>query len=77
MLNVNLADAKTRFSELLDRVENGEEIVITRHGRPVARLSALETAKKPIPSMAEFRARMPKLKDSVSESLRKERDEQR
>lgn len=32
-------DAKTRLAELLDRVERGEEIVITRHGRPVARLS--------------------------------------
>jgi prevent-host-death family protein len=77
MLNVNLADAKSRLSELVDRVEKGEEIVITRHGRPVARLSALERPKKPIPSMAEFRARMPKLKESLSESLRKVRDEQR
>jgi antitoxin (DNA-binding transcriptional repressor) of toxin-antitoxin stability system len=32
-------DATTRLGELLDRVERGEEIVITRHGRPVARLS--------------------------------------
>jgi len=31
-------DAKARLSELLDRVERGEQIVITRHGRPVARL---------------------------------------
>jgi prevent-host-death family protein len=31
-------DAKNKFSALLDRVENGEEIVITRHGRVVARL---------------------------------------
>lgn len=77
MLNVNLADAKSRLSELVDRVEKGEEIVITRHGRPVARLLALERPKKPIPSMAEFRARMPKLKESLSESLRKVRDEQR
>ena len=77
MLNVNLADAKSRLSELVDRVEKGEEIVITRHGRPVARLSALERPKKPIPSIAEFRARMPKLKESLSESLRKVRDEQR
>jgi len=30
--------AKTRLSELLDRVERGEQIIITRHGRPVARL---------------------------------------
>jgi len=36
---VGAHDAKTRLAELLDRVERGEEIVITRHGRPVARLS--------------------------------------
>lgn len=31
-------DAKTHFARLLRRVEKGEEIVIARHGRPVARL---------------------------------------
>jgi prevent-host-death family protein len=31
-------DAKTHFSELLERVEAGAEITITRHGTPVARL---------------------------------------
>ena len=31
-------DAKARLSELLDRVARGEQIVITRHGKPVARL---------------------------------------
>jgi prevent-host-death family protein len=31
-------DAKSRLSELLDRVEKGEEIIITRHGKPIARL---------------------------------------
>ena len=36
--SVGAYDAKTHLSELLDRVERGEEIVITRHGRPVARL---------------------------------------
>ena len=35
---VGAYDAKTRFSELLARVETGEEITITRHGTPVARL---------------------------------------
>ena len=32
------ADAKARLSEMLDRVERGEEITITRHGEPVAKL---------------------------------------
>ena len=31
-------EAKTRFGELLDRVAKGEEVVITRHDKPVARL---------------------------------------
>lgn len=35
---VGAYDAKTRFSEILERVVNGEEITITRHGTAVARL---------------------------------------
>jgi prevent-host-death family protein len=38
MDQVAASDAKARLSELLDRVEKGETVVITRHGRPVARL---------------------------------------
>lgn len=36
--SVGAYDAKTHFSELLEKVEAGEEIIITRHGTPVARL---------------------------------------
>ncbi|KQW68642.1 MAG: type II toxin-antitoxin system prevent-host-death family antitoxin [Methylibium sp.] len=35
---VGAFEAKTHLSALLERVERGEEIVITRHGHPVARL---------------------------------------
>ena len=38
MATVTAFEAKTRFGELLERVSNGEEVVITRHDRPVARL---------------------------------------
>jgi prevent-host-death family protein len=38
MTIVGAFEAKTKLSELLDRVEKGEEITITRHGRVVARL---------------------------------------
>lgn len=37
---VNVHEAKTQLSKLLERVESGEEIVIARNGRPVATLSA-------------------------------------
>ena len=35
---VGAYEAKTRFSELLERVESGESLTITRHGTPVAHL---------------------------------------
>ena len=38
MSSVGCYEAKTRLSELIDRVEGGESIVITRHGRAVAKL---------------------------------------
>ena len=38
MNTVTALEAKTRFGNLLDRVARGEEIVITRHDKPVARL---------------------------------------
>ena len=38
MALVTAFEAKTRFGELLERVSRGEEVVITRHDKPVARL---------------------------------------
>jgi len=38
MRTIGAFEAKNRLSELLQTVENGEEVTITRHGRPVARL---------------------------------------
>ncbi|MCB9539271.1 MAG: type II toxin-antitoxin system Phd/YefM family antitoxin [Myxococcales bacterium] len=44
MIQVNIHEAKTQLSRLLARVEAGEEVVIARAGRPVARLSAVTVA---------------------------------
>lgn len=61
MRTVSLADAKTHLSELLNSVEAGEEIVITRHGREVARVSPLGRQKQPLPlqHLATLRGVMP------------------
>lgn len=45
---INLADAKARLSELVDRVEAGDSIDITRRGKPVARLTSIAKRRKPI-----------------------------
>jgi prevent-host-death family protein len=41
MTQVNVHDAKTHFSKLLARVEAGEEVVVARDGKPVAKLVRL------------------------------------
>jgi prevent-host-death family protein len=38
MATVTAFEAKTRFGALLERVSKGEEVVITRHAKPIARL---------------------------------------
>ena len=48
---VNVYEAKTSLSKLLNRVEQGEEIVLGRSGRPVARLVAYRPRRpSPIPT---------------------------
>jgi prevent-host-death family protein len=44
---VSVHAAKTQLSKLLDLIEEGEEVVIARHGRPVARLVRANSSKKP------------------------------
>ncbi len=41
MIQVNIHEAKTHFSKLIQRVINGEEVVIARSGEPVARLGPI------------------------------------
>jgi antitoxin (DNA-binding transcriptional repressor) of toxin-antitoxin stability system len=45
MRKVNIHEAKTRLSQLVEAVEAGEEIVLARAGRPVARLARLEARR--------------------------------
>ena len=49
MRTVSVAHAKAHFSELLNTVEAGGMVLITKHGRAIARMSAPEIAKQPLP----------------------------
>lgn len=46
-MNVSIYTAKTQLSRLIDRAIAGEEVVITRHGKPVARLVSTGAAREP------------------------------
>jgi prevent-host-death family protein len=66
---VNIHEAKTHFSRLIDRVSKGEEITVARDGRPVAKIVPLSprvtrrtlgTEKGRIKIRADFDAPLPK-----------------
>ncbi len=66
MREIQSSEAKTRFSELLDDVERGETIVITRHGKAIARLmpeAAMDEqeVQRVFDQIDEFRKTMPSL----------------
>lgn len=49
-VKINVHEAKTHFSKILDRVGNGEEIIIARAGKPVARM--VPVAERPAQRVA-------------------------
>jgi prevent-host-death family protein len=53
---INVKEARQGFRAVLERVAAGEEVVLLRHGRPVARLVPPAPAAERLPSMARLRA---------------------
>ena len=73
---VNLADAKAHLSELIDRVEAGDSVDITRRGKPVARLTAVDRPRKPIDAalLRSLTAVMPPQAEGTADLVRSMRD---
>ena len=79
MKTVSLAEAKAHLSELIDRATAGEQVCITRRGKPVATLSGISIPRKPI-DIADLRSvtdGMPMQRESAGEFIRRMRDEER
>ena len=77
MGTVTLAEAKTHLSHLLDKVEAGEEVTITRRGQPIARITPVTKPKHALKSLVEFRNRMPRWRKPSAGLLREMRDQGR
>ncbi len=73
MKQVGVYDAKTHLARLLDEVERGETVTITRHGRPVAKLVPVSpnrrSVQEAIEELREFRASPPAWRISRSRTL--------
>jgi prevent-host-death family protein len=79
MERINLADAKARLSEIVDRVEAGESIDIFRRGKVIARLvpPAPEKSKVNIAMLEALHATIPMQSESAGDSVRRIRDKAR
>lgn len=54
-IKVKVGEAKTHLSELLSKVESGEEVIIQRGNEPIARLTAIASRKKISATIADIR----------------------
>ena len=71
-MEVSVAEARARLSELMRRVEAGEEVIITRRGKAVA---VMRAPRMPLPSRDEWRRAQPRRDPSHAELLRGMRHE--
>ena len=86
MASVTAFEAKTRFGKLLQRVARGEEVVITKHDKPVARLvpegrANLESVRRAVSGLRDLRNKIGQRTGDKSrltfEEFRSARDEGR
>lgn len=52
-MHVGIFEAKTRLSELVEQAMAGHEVIITRHGRPVARIAPIMDSRSEMSSLVE------------------------
>ena len=75
MVQVTVAQAKAQFSSLLDAVEGGETVVITRRGKAIAELVPCRSVGDLLPQLAALRASLPEQACNGVETMRALRDD--
>lgn len=55
---ISLREANQRLSQYIEAVERGEEVVITRRGKPIARIVAISRHRKPSPEQMQAWTRL-------------------
>jgi prevent-host-death family protein len=79
MTDISLAEAKARLSELVDRAAAGENICITRRGKPIARITAAEQPREQVDAawLKSITDGMTPQTESAGGFIRRMRDEDR
>ena len=76
MLEINVKEARSRFSQLLNKVEQGQDVLLTRRGKKVARLVPPEKDCR-LPSLKKFRQTISVPGKGLSSAVQASRDEER
>ena len=63
MLTYGISEARAHLSRILREMDQGEEVIITRRGRPCGRLTALDAGADDKPSLATLRGALSELPD--------------
>jgi prevent-host-death family protein len=76
-MEISAKEARVRLSDLLNRAEKGEEVLLFRRGKKVARLVPVKKVQKTLPSLKEFRASIRIKGQPLSMAVLKNREEER
>ena len=76
-MEISAKEARARLSDLLKRAEKGEEVLLLRRGKKVARLVPVKKVQKTLPSLKEFRASIRIKGQPLSMAVLKNREEER
>jgi prevent-host-death family protein len=82
MAQITAFEARTRFGELLKRVSQGEHVLVTRHGKPVARLvpesaQRVDDVRRAVEGLRELQQRILRRSKLTKRDLRSAIDEGR
>jgi prevent-host-death family protein len=76
-MEINVKEARNKFSALINQVAGGEEIILTRRGKEVARLVPSPQKKKKLPPLGKFRSSIKLSGKPLSQTVIDGRDEER
>jgi prevent-host-death family protein len=72
-----VSSARAKLASLLDEVEAGDEVIILRRDRPVARLIGIDREMTPFVSRAALRAQLPPMRQRAEDDVREAREAER
>ena len=77
MKKVQVNEVREKLAKYLSEAEQGEEIIITKHSKPIARLLPVENKKSEFPDLTKFREKITVKGKPMSENVTEMRKEER